>query len=76
MNLENEMINHMSIELEFDDEELLKYMMLAHEENITFNELCERALKAKIDEQMDKLMNKVIDKNAPLLEKLGDDVEE
>ena len=28
------------------------------------------------DEQMDKLMNKVIDKNAPLLEKLGDDVEE
>lgn len=39
-----------TIELDFDDEELLKYMMLAHEENITFNELCERALKAKIDE--------------------------
>ena len=50
MNLENEIMNHISIELEFDDEELLKYMMLAHEENITFNERCERALKAKIDE--------------------------
>ena len=43
-------VKHESIELEFDDEELLKYMMLAHEENITFNELCERALKAKLNE--------------------------
>ena len=43
-------VKYETIELDFDDEELLKYMMLAHEENITFNELCERALKAKIDE--------------------------
>jgi len=43
-------VKYETIELDFDDEELLKYMMLAHEENITFNELCERALKEKIDE--------------------------
>ena len=33
-----------------DDEELLKYMKFAHERNITFNELCEEAVQAKIDE--------------------------
>lgn len=43
-------VKYANIDLDFDEEELLKYMMLAHEENITFNELCERALKAKIDE--------------------------
>ena len=43
-------VKYKTIELDFDDEKLLKYMMLAHEENTTFNELCERALKAKIDE--------------------------
>ena len=39
-----------AVELEFDEEELLKYMTFAHERNMTFNELCEEAVKAKIDE--------------------------
>lgn len=43
-------IRYENIELEFDDEELLKYMQCAHEENITFNEFCERAIKAKIND--------------------------
>ena len=43
-------VKYESIELNFDDEELLKYMIFAHEQGITFNELCERAVKAKIDE--------------------------
>jgi len=45
-------IRYENIELEFDDEELLKYMQCAHEENITFNEFCERAIKAKINENI------------------------
>ena len=43
-------VKYETIELDFDDKELLKYMQFAHEENITFNELCERALKEKIKE--------------------------
>ena len=43
-------VKYENIELEFDDEELLKYMQCAHEENITFNEFCERAIKAKIND--------------------------
>ena len=43
-------VKYESVQLEFDDKELLKYMQFAHEEDITFNELCERALKAKLDE--------------------------
>lgn len=43
-------IKYENVELEFDDEELLKYMMFAHEKGITFNELCEEAVKAKLDE--------------------------
>ena len=37
-------VKYETIELEFDDEELLKYMQFAHEKNITFNELVEEAL--------------------------------
>ena len=44
-------VKYENIELEFDDEELLKYMQCAHEENITFNEFCERAIKAKINDE-------------------------
>lgn len=44
-------IKYENIELEFDDEELLKYMQCAHEENITFNEFCERAIKAKLKDE-------------------------
>jgi bifunctional DNA-binding transcriptional regulator/antitoxin component of YhaV-PrlF toxin-antitoxin module len=43
-------IRYENSQLEFDDEELLKYMQCAHEENITFNEFCERAIKAKIND--------------------------
>ena len=43
-------IRYENIQLEFDDEELLKYMQCAHEENITFNEFCERAIKGKIND--------------------------
>ena len=43
-------VKYENIELEFDDKELLKYMMVAHEKGITFDELCEEAIKAKLDE--------------------------
>jgi hypothetical protein len=40
------------IPVDFSDEELLTYMKLAHEQDITFNELVERALRAAIDEAL------------------------
>ena len=43
-------VKYESVELEFDDKELLKYMMVAHERGITFNQLCEEAIKAKLNE--------------------------
>ena len=43
-------VKYESVELEFDDEQLLKYMKFAHEKGITFNELCEEAIKTKLDE--------------------------
>jgi hypothetical protein len=39
-----------SVPVEFTDEELLTYMKLAHEHDITFNQLVEEALRAAIDE--------------------------
>lgn len=38
------------IELDFSSDDLLKYMTFAHEKNITFNELCEEAVKEKLKE--------------------------
>ena len=38
------------IEVEFDDADLLKYMTLAHQLDITFNQLVERAIIEKINE--------------------------
>ena len=38
-----------SVPMEFSDEELLTYMKLAHEQDITFNQLVERALREAID---------------------------
>ena len=38
-----------SVPIELSDEELLKYMKLAHEQDITFNQLIERALVDMID---------------------------
>ena len=44
-------VKYENVELEFDDEELLKYMTCAHEQNITFNEFCERAMKAFLKDE-------------------------
>jgi hypothetical protein len=38
-----------SVPMDFSDEELLTYMKLAHEQDITFNQLVERALREAID---------------------------
>jgi bifunctional DNA-binding transcriptional regulator/antitoxin component of YhaV-PrlF toxin-antitoxin module len=46
-------IKYESVSLDIDDEDLLKYMMFAHERNITFNELCQNAIKEKLDELND-----------------------
>jgi hypothetical protein len=39
-----------SVPVDFTDEELLKYMKLAHERDITFNALVEEALREAIDQ--------------------------
>ncbi len=38
------------VPVDFSDEDLLQYMKLAHEMDITFNELVERAIKAAIED--------------------------
>lgn len=38
------------VPIDFSDEELLKFMMIAHERDITFNQLVEEALRAAIEE--------------------------
>ena len=43
--------SRVKVPVDFSDEELLQYMKLAHEMDITFNELIERALREAIDEQ-------------------------
>jgi len=40
-----------SIDVDFSDEELLLYMRLAHEKDITFNKFIELALRKVIDEE-------------------------
>jgi bifunctional DNA-binding transcriptional regulator/antitoxin component of YhaV-PrlF toxin-antitoxin module len=37
-------VKYETIELQFDNEELLNYMTFAHEKNITFNQLVEEAI--------------------------------
>lgn len=44
-------VKYANVELEFNDEELFKYMTCAHEQNITFNEFCERAMKAFLKDE-------------------------
>ena len=39
------------IEVDFTDEELLTYMKLAHEQDITFNQFVENALRRFLDEE-------------------------
>jgi hypothetical protein len=43
--------DRVQIEVDFTDEDMLQYMKLAHQLDITFNELVERALKTAIDER-------------------------
>ena len=43
-------VKYETIELDIDKEDLLRYMELAHEKNITFNKLCEEAIKEKLKE--------------------------
>ena len=43
-------VKYETLELEFNEKELLKYMQCAHEQNITFNEFCELAIKAKLND--------------------------
>lgn len=38
------------VPVDFSDEELLRYMKMAHQQDITFNQLVEQALKMAIDE--------------------------
>lgn len=38
-----------SVELDFDDEELFKYMKEAHKRNMSFNDWCEKAIEAGIE---------------------------
>lgn len=44
-------VKYANIDLDFDEEELLKYMMCAHEQNLSFNEFVEQALKERIKEE-------------------------
>jgi len=39
-----------TVPVDFTDEELLRFMKMAHEQDITFNQLVERALEMAIDE--------------------------
>jgi hypothetical protein len=43
-----------TVELDLDDEELFKYMQLAHEKNITFNQFVEEALTDVIESEEKK----------------------
>ena len=44
-------VKYANIDLDFDEEELLKYMMCAHEQNLSFNEFVEQALKERIKQE-------------------------
>jgi bifunctional DNA-binding transcriptional regulator/antitoxin component of YhaV-PrlF toxin-antitoxin module len=43
-------VKYESIGLDLEEKDLLRYMMFAHEQDITFNELCQNAIKEKLDE--------------------------
>jgi hypothetical protein len=44
-------VKYETIELDFDDEELFKYMLLAHKKDMSFNAFIEDALKSIIKEK-------------------------
>ena len=43
--------NFVEVEIELDDDVLLKLAMLAHDLDITFNQLCNDILKSKIEKR-------------------------
>ena len=45
-------VKYETVELDFDDEELFKYMQLAHDKNMSFNEFIEHALESAIEEHL------------------------
>ena len=47
-------IKYKKISLDINDGDLLKYMMFAHEQDITFNQLCQNAIKEKLEELDDE----------------------
>lgn len=50
-----------SVPVDFSDEELLQYMKIAHERDITFNELVERALRQVIESRQQVELNSPLD---------------
>ena len=44
-------IKYESVELEFEEDELFRFMQLAHEENLSFSEFVERAMAAWLEKQ-------------------------
>ena len=44
-------VKYETVELDFDDEELFKYMQLAHERNQSFNQFVEEALTEVIERE-------------------------
>lgn len=50
-----------TVELEFEEDELFKFMKAAHEHNMSFNELCETAVQEAINrDEQDRTTNKSI----------------
>jgi len=43
-------VKYETIQLDFEDEDLLKYMMFAHEQDITFNQLIENSIRDNLYE--------------------------
>ena len=54
---EQEYDTRVSVPVDFSDEDLLMYMKLAHEKDITFNQLMEQALIAIIEKNSPDLIN-------------------
>jgi len=42
-------VNYETVELELDEEEYVKYLKYAHENNMSFNELAEKAVKEAME---------------------------
>ena len=47
-------VKYETISLDIDKDDLLRYMIFAHEKGITFNQLCEEAIKSKLKDIEDE----------------------